>query len=107
MALSTRAEMDSSSELPSISLSRGLISDVEDSECQKAVYARKFPTSIRVPDLFSSILSIKAVLNPHYLIIKEEGDRWIAEYVIVSSDHKRQRRSTAKLSRRVRIEIIC
>jgi len=35
--------------------------------------------SVRVPDLFSSIMASKPVVNPNYFKVKIEGDRWIAK----------------------------
>lgn len=90
------AEIDSSSVLPSISSSRRITAESELLESQETAHTRTRPTSIRVPDLFSSILSTKAALNPHYLTVKEEGDRWIGEYVI-SSDSECHRSSTTKV----------
>nr|AHY23930.1 terpene synthase [Hypoxylon sp. E7406B] len=35
--------------------------------------------SVRIPDLFSSIMSTRPVVNPNYFKVKAEGDRWIAK----------------------------
>lgn len=85
MASPTTAEAGLSTEQPSIPSSPKTTAHVELSDPQKAVHAGERPKSIRVPDLFSSILSAKAVLNPHYLAVKDEGDQWIGEYVISTS----------------------
>ncbi|KAI0393303.1 Presilphiperfolan-8-beta-ol synthase [Xylariaceae sp. FL0594] len=34
---------------------------------------------VRMPDLFSSIMASKPVVNPNYFKVKIEGDRWIAK----------------------------
>ncbi|KAK8052035.1 Presilphiperfolan-8-beta-ol synthase [Apiospora rasikravindrae] len=40
--------------------------------------------SVRVPDLFSSIMSSKPVVNPNYFTVKAAGDRWIARIMGMS-----------------------
>ncbi|KAK8080608.1 hypothetical protein PG997_008426, partial [Apiospora hydei] len=40
--------------------------------------------SVRVPDLFSSIMSSKPVVNPNYFTVKAAGDRWIASIMGMS-----------------------
>ena len=100
MASSMKTEIDLSSELPSVSSSVITTPQIDLSEYKKAAHGRKRPASIRVPDLFSSILSVKAAVNPHYLAVKEEGDRWIGEYVISTSSAFHPR-SIAERDRRV------
>ena len=34
-----------------------------------------------VPDMFTSIMSVELVQNPHYAEVKKEADAWVAEYV--------------------------
>ena len=34
---------------------------------------------VKVPDLFSSIMASKPIVNPNYFKVKAEGDRWIAK----------------------------
>lgn len=34
--------------------------------------------SVKIPDLFSSIMAPKPVVNPNYSKVKAEGDEWIA-----------------------------
>lgn len=46
---------------------------------QKPLHEREQRRSVRVPDLFSSIMSMKPVVNPNYFQVKAEGDRWIAQ----------------------------
>ncbi|KAI2606579.1 Presilphiperfolan-8-beta-ol synthase [Hypoxylon sp. NC1633] len=41
---------------------------------------------VRIPDLFSSILASRPVVNPNYFKVKAEGDRWIAR--IMNMDEK-------------------
>lgn len=77
MASLMAAEIDSPWELPFTSSSQ-----VELSKTQEDCTHKKSPTSIRVPDMFSSILSAEAVVNPHYLAVKEDGDRYFEEYVM-------------------------
>ncbi|KAI1297832.1 Presilphiperfolan-8-beta-ol synthase [Xylaria venustula] len=48
--------------------------------------------SVRVPDLFSSIMSTRPVVNPNYFKVKAEGDRWIAK--IMNFDEKMNARNT-------------
>ncbi|KAK7956148.1 uncharacterized protein PG986_005370 [Apiospora aurea] len=40
--------------------------------------------AVRVPDLFSSIMSSKPVVNPNYFTVKAAGDRWIARIMGMS-----------------------
>ncbi|OTA61599.1 Presilphiperfolan-8-beta-ol synthase [Hypoxylon sp. EC38] len=42
--------------------------------------------SVRIPDLFSSIMASKPVVNPNYFETKAEGDRWVAR--IMKMDEK-------------------
>lgn len=95
MAPSMIAEIDSQRELPSVSSGH-----VGFSQLQGAPSPSQRPTSIRVPDMFSSILSAKAIVNPHYLAVKEDGDRYIGEYVLQVGPEF-QHRSIAKLDRPV------
>lgn len=37
----------------------------------------KIPPFVRVPDLFSSIMASKPVVNPNYFAAKARGDRWV------------------------------
>lgn len=37
----------------------------------------KVPPFVRIPDLFSSIMASKPVVNPNYFAAKARGDRWI------------------------------
>lgn len=37
----------------------------------------KRPPFVRVPDLFSSIMASKPVVNPNYFAAKARGDRWV------------------------------
>ncbi|RYC55945.1 hypothetical protein CHU98_g10275 [Xylaria longipes] len=46
---------------------------------QKPVHELEQRRSVRVPDLFSSIMSLNPVVNPNYFQVKAEGDRWIAQ----------------------------
>ena len=36
---------------------------------------------LNVPDLFTSIMSVEIVQNPHYAEVKKEADAWVAECV--------------------------
>ncbi|KHN99702.1 uncharacterized protein MAM_02555 [Metarhizium album ARSEF 1941] len=36
------------------------------------------PTTVRIPDTFSSIMSAEAPLNPHHFKVKAAADAWIA-----------------------------
>ncbi|KAI1107633.1 Presilphiperfolan-8-beta-ol synthase [Jackrogersella minutella] len=42
--------------------------------------------SVRIPDLFSSIMASRPAVNPNYFKVKAEGDRWIAK--IMNWDEK-------------------
>lgn len=43
---------------------------------------------LNVPDLFTSIMSVEIVQNPHYAEVKKEADAWVAECVKpLSSTH--------------------
>lgn len=48
---------------------------VQDSQQQ---HGAKPPPFIRVPDLFSSFMATKPIVNPNYFAAKARGDRWIA-----------------------------
>lgn len=37
----------------------------------------KVPPFVRIPDLFSSIMASKPVINPNYFAAKARGDRWV------------------------------
>lgn len=37
----------------------------------------KVPPFVRIPDLFSSIMASKPVVNPNYFAAKARGDRWV------------------------------
>ncbi|KAI0850474.1 terpenoid synthase [Daldinia vernicosa] len=52
---------------------------------------REGTRSVRIPDLFSSIMSPKPVLNPNYAKVKAEGDEWIAR--IMKMDEKTSARN--------------
>ncbi|KAI0967945.1 hypothetical protein F4678DRAFT_464844 [Xylaria arbuscula] len=62
------------------------LSSVESAETQPTMksdspFAANEPEkhkAVRVPDLFSSIMSTRPVVNPNYFKVKAEGDRWIA-----------------------------
>ncbi|KAI1091352.1 Presilphiperfolan-8-beta-ol synthase [Rostrohypoxylon terebratum] len=43
---------------------------------------------VRLPDLFSSIMSSKLVVNPNYFKVKPEGERWIAR--VMNMDERTQ-----------------
>ncbi|KAI0887012.1 Presilphiperfolan-8-beta-ol synthase [Annulohypoxylon maeteangense] len=45
----------------------------------KPVMQPKERRSVRIPDLFSSIMSPRPVVNPHYFKVKVDGERWIAK----------------------------
>ncbi|KAI1419590.1 Presilphiperfolan-8-beta-ol synthase [Xylaria sp. FL1777] len=57
-----------------------------------AVKKPERPSSVRVPDLFSSIMSSRPVVNPNYFKVKAEGDRWITK--IMNMDEKTSSRNT-------------
>lgn len=78
MASLTTTDMDSSSSLASV-FTMAITTSGGTAEGQKPDPVRERPNFIRVPDLFSSIMSAEAVVNPHYLAVKDEGDRWIGE----------------------------
>ncbi|OTA98480.1 hypothetical protein M426DRAFT_69724 [Hypoxylon sp. CI-4A] len=48
--------------------------------------------SVRIPDLFSSIMASKPVVNPNYFKVKAEGDRWITR--IAKMDEKARAKNT-------------
>ena len=41
--------------------------------------------SVYIPDLFSSILAVKPIVNPNYFEVKAEADSWITQYACL--DH--------------------
>lgn len=41
----------------------------------------KLPPFVRIPDLFSSIMASKPVVNPNYFAAKARGDRWAERLV--------------------------
>jgi hypothetical protein len=51
-------------------------------------------SAVRIPDMFSSIMSIDPLLNPHYEKVKIEADAWAAMSVsfhsfnFISTDHE-------------------
>lgn len=45
----------------------------------------KPPPFVRIPDLFSSIMASKPVVNPNYFAAKARGDRW-AERLVPQDD---------------------
>ncbi|KAK1252116.1 hypothetical protein MKX08_003303 [Trichoderma sp. CBMAI-0020] len=38
-------------------------------------------TAVRIPDMFGSIMSAEAVVNPHHFKVKAAADSWIAEFL--------------------------
>ncbi|KAF2965292.1 hypothetical protein GQX73_g8299 [Xylaria multiplex] len=48
--------------------------------------------SVRIPDLFSSIMAARPAVNPNYFKVKAEGDRWIAK--IMNLDDKTSAKNT-------------
>lgn len=46
-------------------------------ELQKEKRFAKRPPSVRIPDLFGSIMASKPIVNPNYFAAKAKGDRWI------------------------------
>ncbi|KAJ3557354.1 hypothetical protein NPX13_g9945 [Xylaria arbuscula] len=51
-----------------------------------------FPSTARIPDLCSSIMARKAVVNPNYFQVKAEGERWLAQ--IMKWDKKASAKNT-------------
>ncbi|RWA09620.1 hypothetical protein EKO27_g5480 [Xylaria grammica] len=48
--------------------------------------------SVRIPDLFSSIMSTRPVVNQNHFKVKAEGDRWISK--IMNMDEKTSAKNT-------------
>ncbi|KAI0169616.1 Presilphiperfolan-8-beta-ol synthase [Hypoxylon sp. FL1284] len=48
--------------------------------------------SVRIPDLFSSIMASRPVVNPNYFKVKAEGDRWISR--LMNWDEKTSAKNT-------------
>ncbi|KAH7317036.1 isoprenoid synthase domain-containing protein [Stachybotrys elegans] len=46
--------------------------------------------SIRLPDMFSSIMSVEPIVNQHYSSVKAETDTWIAEVFNLSAEQARK-----------------
>ena len=52
---------------------------------QKPNIVRIHPKSVRVPDMFGSIMSAEAQVNPHHFQVKAAADAFIAEYCCLSN----------------------
>ncbi|KAI3393167.1 hypothetical protein diail_4655 [Diaporthe ilicicola] len=88
----TTADVESVSDLPSVTSSGATTPEVGLTENEKLAPGCQRPLTIRMPDLFSSILSVKAVVNPHYEAVKAEGDRWIAD--LLEMDEKAAKKNS-------------
>lgn len=59
-------------------------SETSMSDLPESIEQPKGYRSVRVPDMFSSIMATKPVVNPNYFKVKAEGDRWIARYLLAA-----------------------
>ncbi|KAI0145598.1 Presilphiperfolan-8-beta-ol synthase [Xylariaceae sp. FL1272] len=71
-------ETDSSNNSPESAETQITMKSDEDAAAAAVQEPRKVQ-SVRVPDLFSSIMSTRPAVNPNYFKVKAEGDRWIAK----------------------------
>ncbi|KAI8624673.1 Presilphiperfolan-8-beta-ol synthase [Xylariaceae sp. FL1651] len=55
-------------------VSTGTTTDTVPSDDQSSIKS----TSVNIPDMFSSIMSVEPLLNPHYEKVKVEADAWAA-----------------------------
>ncbi len=56
------------------SISSGTATDAVTSEDQSTAKS----SSVNIPDMFSSIMSVEPLINPHYEKIKPQADAWAA-----------------------------
>ncbi|KAI0451913.1 Presilphiperfolan-8-beta-ol synthase [Xylaria acuta] len=89
---SPKSDCSVSSQLPETQLKLELDITTAIQTVQQPGNEQEKRRCVRVPDLFSSIMAAKPVVNSNYFQVKPEGDRWIGQ--IMNMDEKASDRNT-------------
>ncbi|KAI0975940.1 Presilphiperfolan-8-beta-ol synthase [Xylaria arbuscula] len=84
---SSSSEAELSETFSTGSISSGTTADAVASEDQAPIMS----SSVKIPDMFSSIMSVEPLINPHYEKIKPEADSWAA--MVYNLDEKMTKRN--------------